>query len=97
VGGFPAKGKDLKADGTLTTATGRQPIAVTIHQSDPTKKLPDRIGKATEITLNAVIFRAPDTELTNTGRYIDYAEAGVMPTWRQSPRSMAVSSLEVSA
>jgi hypothetical protein len=71
--GFPATGKDLKADGTLTTATGGQPIAVTLHQSDPTKKLPDRIGKATEITLNAVIFRAPDTELTTVGRYIDIA------------------------
>ncbi|MGI8332536.1 pentapeptide repeat-containing protein [Actinomadura scrupuli] len=71
--GFPATGKDLKADGTLSaTGTGTvQPIRVTVHQSEPTEQLSDRIEKATEITLNAVIFRAPDTELTTTGRYVD--------------------------
>ncbi|MDB4872432.1 MAG: hypothetical protein JWL97_3436 [Gemmatimonadales bacterium] len=71
VWGFPAKGKDLKADGTLSTPAGGQPIAVTVHQGDPTKKTSARLGKATEITLNAVIFRAPDTDLTSAGRYID--------------------------
>ncbi|MDB5059554.1 MAG: hypothetical protein JWO59_3026 [Chloroflexi bacterium] len=30
-----------------------------------------RVEKATEITLNAVIFGGADTPLTTTGRYID--------------------------
>ncbi|WP_110554892.1 pentapeptide repeat-containing protein [Actinocorallia populi] len=71
--GFPVKGKDFKADGTLTAPTGAQPIAVTVHQSKPIRKLDDRIGKAVEITLNAVIFRAPDAELTDPGKYINLA------------------------
>ena len=69
--GFPANGATLTADGTLTTPTGNQPIHVTIYQSDPVKDILARTEKATEITLNAVIFRAPDTQLTTTGRYIN--------------------------
>lgn len=71
--GFPVKGKDLKADGTLTAPTGAQPIVVTVHQNKPIRKLDERIGKAVEITLNAVIFRAPDAELTDPGKYINLA------------------------
>jgi len=69
--GFPAKGKDLKADGTLTTPTGAQPIAVAVHQREPVRKVGERVGKAVEITLNAVIFRSADTELTEPGKYIN--------------------------
>ncbi|MDB4872513.1 MAG: hypothetical protein JWL97_3517 [Gemmatimonadales bacterium] len=69
--GFPTSGTDLNAHGTLTAPTGAQPITVTVHQADPVKALSARAEKATEITLNAVIFRGADTQLTTAGRYID--------------------------
>ncbi|MCU1670508.1 MAG: hypothetical protein JWP40_3435 [Blastococcus sp.] len=69
--GFPTSGTDLIAHGTLTAPAGAQPITVTIHQADPVKALSARAEKATEITLNAVIFRGADTQLTTTGRYLD--------------------------
>lgn len=69
--GFPATGSGLKAHGTLTGPTGPQPITVTVHQTDPVRTLSARAEKATEITLNAVIFRGADTQLTTAGRYID--------------------------
>jgi uncharacterized protein YjbI with pentapeptide repeats len=72
--GFPTRGNDLKADGSTTSETGEsRPLTVVVHQSEAMRRLPDRIEKAVETTLNAVIFRAPDTELTTTGRYIDIA------------------------
>src|SRR5262249_5695511 len=67
VWGFPAHGKD----GTLAPLGAAQSTKVTVHDSEPVKKLGDRIERATEITLNAVIFRAADTELTTIGRYVD--------------------------
>ena len=69
--GFPTSGTDLNAHGTLTAPTGAQPITVTVHQADPVKALSARAEKATEITLNAVIFRGADTQLTTASRYID--------------------------
>jgi uncharacterized protein YjbI with pentapeptide repeats len=69
--GFPASGSDLNAHGTLTGPTGPQPITVTVHQTDPVTTLSARGERAIEITLNAVIFRGTDTQLTTTGRYID--------------------------
>ncbi|ADP81710.1 pentapeptide repeat-containing protein [Pseudofrankia inefficax] len=71
VWGFPAQAVDLKVDGTLTTQSGPRPIAVTIHQRDPTTQFGDRIGMAVEIALNAAIFRDSDDQLTTAGRYID--------------------------
>lgn len=71
--GFPTRPTDLKASGTLTTATGPEPVQITIHQNKPITSLPARAENATEVTLNAVIFRSPDTQLTTPGRYIDIA------------------------
>lgn len=38
--GFPQTGKDEQASGAVTTATGRQPITLTIRKSDPVRPLP---------------------------------------------------------
>lgn len=69
--GFPQTGTDQKASGTVATPAGRQPITLTVRQSDPIKPLAGRIEKATEVTLNAVIFRNPDADLTTPGRYLN--------------------------
>jgi hypothetical protein len=69
--GFPQVAKDQQATGTVTTPVGRQPINLTIRQSDPVAPLRDRLEKATEVTLNAVIFRNPDADLTTPGRYLN--------------------------
>ncbi|TYK53053.1 hypothetical protein [Actinomadura decatromicini] len=46
---------------------------MTIRQADPITPRPDRVEKATEVTLNAVIFRNPDADLTTAGRYLNIA------------------------
>lgn len=69
--GVPGKPTDLKASGTLTTAAGPEPVQIAVHQAKPITSLPARAENATEVTLNAVIFRSPDTQLTAPGRYID--------------------------
>jgi hypothetical protein len=69
--GFPQSAEDQKASGTVATPTGRQPINLTIRQSDPVRPLAERVEKATEVTLNAVIFRNPDADLTTPGRYFN--------------------------
>jgi uncharacterized protein YjbI with pentapeptide repeats len=69
--GFPQTVKDQKVSGTVITPTGRQPIALTIRQSDPVRPLAGRIEKAIEVTLNAEIFRNPDADLTTPGRYLN--------------------------
>lgn len=69
--GFPHTAKDQIATGTVTTPAGRQPINLTIRQSDPVGPFPDRLEKATEVTVNAVIFRNPDADLTTAGRYLN--------------------------
>jgi hypothetical protein len=68
--GFPQTANDQNAAGTVATPAGRQPITLTIRRSDPVKPLADRVEKATEVTLNAVIFRNPDADLTTPGRYL---------------------------
>lgn len=71
--GFPQTAKSQAAGGTIVTELGRQPITLNIRQSEPVKPIPDRVEKATEITLNAVIFRSPDADLTTAGRYLNIA------------------------
>lgn len=71
--GFPQTAKEQKASGMVVTQAGRQPITLSIRQADPVRPLPDRVEKATEITLNAVIFRSPDADLTTAGRYFNIA------------------------
>ncbi|MBA9005959.1 pentapeptide repeat-containing protein [Thermomonospora cellulosilytica] len=69
--GFPQTAKTQQATGTVTTPTGPQNIRLTIQQSKPVKPLPERLEKAVEVTVNAVIFRSPDAELTTAGRYLN--------------------------
>lgn len=71
--GFPQTAMEQKASGSVVTPAGRQPITLSIRQVDPVTALPDRAEKATEITLNAVVFRSPDAELTTLGRYLNIA------------------------
>lgn len=71
--GFSQTSKDQIASGTVATSAGRQPIILTIRQSEPVKTLAYRIEKATEVTLNAVIFRNPEADLTSPGRYLNIA------------------------
>ncbi|MFI0406563.1 hypothetical protein [Actinomadura sp. 3N508] len=71
--GFPQTAKDQQATGAVTTPTGPQPITLTIRQSNPVTSLAARVEKATEVTLNAVIFRNPDADLTIGGRYLNIA------------------------
>lgn len=69
--GFPQAGTDQKVSGAVATATGRQPITLTIRRLDPVRSLPDRVERAIEATVNAVIFRNPDADLTTPGRYLN--------------------------
>ncbi|WP_148233007.1 pentapeptide repeat-containing protein [Thermomonospora curvata] len=69
--GFPQNAKAQKATGTIVTPAGPQAVTLTIRQDDPAKNLPERLEKAVEVTVNAVIFRSPDTELTTAGRYLN--------------------------
>jgi hypothetical protein len=69
--GFPQTATDRTAVGTVTTPAGRQPINLTFRQSDPVKPVAERMEKATEVTVNAVIFRNPDADLTTAGRYLN--------------------------
>jgi hypothetical protein len=71
--GFPTAPKEQHARGSLTTPTGPQPLTVTLRTADPVTSVSARAEKATEITLNAVIFRSPDAELTTAGRYLNIA------------------------
>jgi hypothetical protein len=71
VWGFPTTGTDLTGHGNLAGPNGSQPITFTIHQTNPVGSAPARAEQATEITLDAVIFRGANTQLTTTGRYLD--------------------------
>lgn len=71
--GFPQTATEQTANGAVVTQAGQQPITLSIRQADPVKPLPDRVEKATELTLNAVIFRSPDADLTTAGRYLNIA------------------------
>jgi uncharacterized protein YjbI with pentapeptide repeats len=71
--GFPTTATVTQATGALTAPAGPQPLTITVNQADPVKPWTTRIEKATETTLNAVIFRGADTQLTTTGRYVDIA------------------------
>ncbi len=71
VWGFPGVGTNLNGHGTLATSTGQQPITFSLEQSSAVTALPDRAERATEITLNAVIFRGSDTQLSTIGWYLD--------------------------
>ena len=71
VWGFPATGTDLTGHGTLIGPAGPEPITLTIRRANPVKPTSARAEKATEITLNAVIFRGADTQITTVGRYLD--------------------------
>ncbi|REF00657.1 hypothetical protein DFJ69_6213 [Thermomonospora umbrina] len=69
--GFPQTAKQQRATGTIATPTGPQAIDLTIQQSEPVIPLAERLEKAAEVTVNAVIFRNPDAELTTPGRYLN--------------------------
>ena len=71
VWGSPATGTDLTGHGTLIGPAGPEPITLTIRRANPVKPTSARAEKATEITLNAVIFRGADTQITTVGRYLD--------------------------
>lgn len=73
VWGFPARDKNIRVDGIISNAGTVQNVKVAVYQPEATTRVYDRAEKATEVTLNAVIFHGTDTDLTTTGRYVDIA------------------------
>jgi uncharacterized protein YjbI with pentapeptide repeats len=71
VWGFPAIASEVTGYGTLIGPAGPEPITLTLRQPNPVKLTSARTEKATEITLDAVIFRGADTQLTTAGHYLD--------------------------
>jgi uncharacterized protein YjbI with pentapeptide repeats len=71
VWGFLAMGISVSGHGIVMGQARPETVTFTMSEASPVTSESARVEQATEITLNAVIFRGADIQLTTVGRYVD--------------------------